>query len=90
MDVVTIVSATSQIANSQVVWSILCIGLAVYVLKHSSKLEERLLNNLDKLTAAQTEQAKTMEKISENLETVEQRMDRMEKHIYSDKKKESA
>lgn len=84
MDVVSIVSAASQIANSQVVWSILCIGLAVYVLKHSSKREERLLNNLDKLTAAQTEQAKTMEKISESLETVEGRMDRMEKHIYKE------
>ncbi len=66
------------------VWSILCIGLAIHVLRHSNKREERLLNNLDKLTAAQTEQAKAMEKISENLETVEQRMDRMEKHIYKE------
>lgn len=84
MDVVTTVTAASQVANSQVVWSILCIGLAIYVLKHSGKREERLLNNLDKLTEAQTEQAKTMEKISESLETVEGRMDRMEKHIYKE------
>lgn len=79
-----IVSIASEVANSQVVWSILCIGLAVYVLKHSSKREERLLTNLDVLTKSQFEQAKTMEKISENLETVEQRMDRMEKHIYKE------
>lgn len=80
----TAVTAASQVANSQVVWSILCIGMTVYVLKHSNKREERLLNNLDTLTVAQTDQAKTMEKISENLETVEQRMDRMEKHIYKE------
>lgn len=81
MDVVTAVTAASQVANSQVVWSILCIGLTIYVLKHSNKREERLLNNLDTLTEAQSDQAKTMEKISENLETVEHRM---EKHIYKE------
>ena len=84
MDVITAVTAASQVANSQVVWSILCIGLTIYVLKHSNKREDRLLNNLDTLTGAQAEQAKTMEKINGNLATVEHRMDRMEKHIYKE------
>lgn len=84
-----VIAMASEVANSQVVWSVLCIGLAVYVLKHSSKREDRLLTNLDALTKSQSEQAKTMEKISENLETVEQRMDRMEKIIYKNSKRES-
>jgi len=82
MDIVSTVTAASQVANSQVVWSILCIGLAVYVLKHSNKREERLLNNLDELTKAQSEQAIAMQSISENLTSLEGRMDRMEKHTY--------
>lgn len=79
------VNAASQIANSQVVWSILCILLTAYVLWHSNKRETRLLDNLTELTKAQQEQAKTMEKISENLETVEGRLDRMEKYTYKNK-----
>ena len=79
------VNAASQIANSQVVWSILCILLTAYVLWHSNKRETRLLDNLTELTKAQHEQAKTMEKISENLETVEGRLDRMEKYTYKSK-----
>lgn len=82
------VVAAERIANSQVVWSILCILLAAYVLWHSNKRESRLLANLEKLTKAQSEQAKTMEKISENLEAVEGRMDRMEKIIYKNHNKE--
>lgn len=76
------VNIASQIANSQVVWSILCILLAVYVLWHSNKRETRLLENLEKLTDAQTEQAKTMEKISNNLDTLEGRLDRIEKYTF--------
>lgn len=76
------VNAASQIANSQVVWSILCILLAGYVLWHSNKRETRLLDNLNQLTKAQQEQAKAMQKISENLDTLEGRMDRMEKYTY--------
>ena len=37
MEVITL---ASEVANSQVVWSILCIGQAVYVLNHSGKREE--------------------------------------------------
>ena len=74
------VNAASQIANSQVVWSILCLLLAGYVLWHSNKRETRLLDNLNQLTKAQQEQAKAMQKISENLDTLEGRMDRMEKY----------
>lgn len=88
MDIVSTVSAASQVANSQVVWSILCIGLAVYVLKHSNKREERLLNNLDELTKAQSEQAIAMQSISENLTSLEGRMDRMEKHTYKKNEKD--
>lgn len=79
------VNAASQIANSQVVWSILCILLTAYVLWHSNKRETRLLDNLTELTKAQNEQAKTMEKLNENLETVEGRLDRMEKYTYKRK-----
>lgn len=76
------VNVAEQIATSQVVWSILCILLAAYVLWHSNKREMRLLDNLSELTKAQQEQAKTMQKISENLDTLEGRMDRMEKYTY--------
>ena len=86
MDIVSTVTAASQVANSQVVWSILCIGLAIYVLKHSNQREERLLSNLDELTKAQSEQAIAMQSISENLTSLEGRMDRMEKHTYKKEK----
>lgn len=52
------VYVASEIANSQVVWSILCILLAGYILWHSNKRETRLLDNLSELTKAQQEQAK--------------------------------
>lgn len=76
------INTASQIANSQVVWSILCILMTAYVLWHSNKREARLLDNLTELTRAQNEQAKTMEKLNGNLETVEGRLDRMEKYTY--------
>lgn len=79
------VNVAEQIATSQVVWSILCILLAAYVLWHSNKRETRLLENLTELTKAQQEQAKAMQKISENLDTLEGRMDRMEKYTYKRK-----
>ena len=80
-----IVNVASQIANSQVVWSILCILLTGYVLWHSNKRETRLLDNLTELTKIQQKQARTMHKISENLDTLEGRMDRMEKYTYKRK-----
>ena len=80
------VNVAEQIATSQVVWSILCILLAAYVLWHSNKRETRLLDNLSELTKAQREQAKAMQKISENLDTLEGRMDRMEKYTYKNHK----
>lgn len=80
------VYVASEIANSQVVWSILCILLAAYVLWHSNKRETRLLDNLSELTKAQQEQAKAMQKISENLDTLEGRMDRIEKYTYKNHK----
>lgn len=82
MEPVTAVSAASQIANSQAVWSICCILLVAYVFWHSNKRETRLLDNLSELTKAQQEQANAMQKISENLETLEGRMDRMEKYTF--------
>lgn len=80
------VYVASEIANSQVVWSILCILLAGYILWHSNKRETRLLDNLSELTKAQQEQAKAMQKISENLDTLEGRMDRIEKYTYKNRK----
>lgn len=82
MDAVSAVTAASQIANSQVVWSILCICLVIYVFWHSNKREERLLKNLETLTKAQGEQANAMHEISKSLTSLEGRMDRMEKHTF--------
>jgi len=82
MDPVTTVTAASQIANSQVVWSILCICLVVYVFWNSAKREQKLMENLVALTAAQGEQANAMREISKSLTSLEGRMDRMEKHIF--------
>ncbi|AJK87694.1 MULTISPECIES: hypothetical protein [Lysinibacillus] len=82
MDMVSVVTAASHIANSQVVWSILCICLVIYVFLNSNKREERLLKNLERLTAAQGKQANTMGDISKSLTSLEGRMDRMEKHIF--------
>ncbi|MEK3727993.1 hypothetical protein [Lysinibacillus sp. FSL W8-0953] len=58
MDPVTTVTAASQVANSQVAWSILCICLVVYVFWNSAKREQKLLENLEALTVAQGEQVK--------------------------------
>lgn len=88
MDIVSIVTAASHIANSQVVWSILCICLVVYVFWNSNKREERLLKNLETLTEAQGEQATAMQEISRSLTSLEGRMDRMEKHTYKNKEKD--
>ncbi|MBU5250897.1 hypothetical protein KQI46_02955 [Lysinibacillus capsici] len=82
MDPVTTVTAASQIANSQVVWSILCICLVVYVFWNSAKREQKLMENLEALTAAQGDQANAMREISKSLTSLEGRMDRMEKHIF--------
>ncbi|RDV27667.1 hypothetical protein [Lysinibacillus capsici] len=82
MDIVTTVTAASNVANSQVVWSILCICLVVYVFWNSNKREERLMKNLETLTDAQGEQANAMREISKSLTSLEGRMDRMEKHIF--------
>ncbi|MFA1735996.1 hypothetical protein [Lysinibacillus fusiformis] len=57
MNIVATVTAASNIANFQVVWSILCIYLVVYVFWNSNKREERLLKNLETLTETQGEQA---------------------------------
>lgn len=77
-DMSTIESA-SQIANSQAVWSILCILLAAYVLWTSNKRETRLLETLQEQTA-------TLKQISDNMQSMEGRMDRMEKIIYKNNK----
>lgn len=76
------IEIASNIANSQVVWSILCILMVGYVLYHSNKRENRLLDNLSSLTEAQHQQAIAMKSISENLATLEGRMDRMERHTF--------
>ena len=88
MDVVSTVTAASQIANSQVVWSILCICLVIYVFWNSNKREERLTKNLETLTAAQGKQATAMQGISKSLTSLEGRMDSMEKHTYKKSEKD--
>lgn len=87
MDIVSAVTTASHIANSQVVWSILCICLVVYVFWNSAKREQKLTENLEALTAAQGKQATAMQGISRSLTSLEGRMDRMEKHTYKNKEK---
>ncbi|MCR8852637.1 hypothetical protein [Lysinibacillus fusiformis] len=82
MDIVATVTAASNITNTQVVWSILCICLVVNVFWNSNKREERLMKNLETLKEAQGEQANAMREISKSLTSLEGRMDRMEKHIF--------
>jgi len=82
MDPITTVTAASQVANSQVIWSILCICLIVFVFWSAYKREEKLIKNLETLTAAQGERASAMREISRSLSSLEGRMDRMEKQIF--------
>jgi len=82
MDPITTVTAASQVANSQVIWSILCICLIVSVFWSAYKREEKLIKNLETLTAAQGERASAMREISRSLSSLEGRMDRMEKQIF--------
>ncbi|WKT76935.1 hypothetical protein [Lysinibacillus fusiformis] len=88
MDIVSAVTTASHIANSQVVWSILCICLVVYVFWNSAKREQKLTENLEALTGAQGKQATAMQGISRSLTSLEGRMDRMEKHTYKNKEKD--
>lgn len=97
MDTVTTVAMASEVANSQVVWSILCIGLTVYVLWSGRQEKRELLNNLNKTSEALTSQAETMKDISEGLrdtnknlsdmtksvEKLETRIDSIERNSYS-------
>ncbi|MCR6522007.1 BhlA/UviB family holin-like peptide [Lysinibacillus capsici] len=71
MDIVSAVTTASHIANSQVVWSILCICLVVYVFWNSAKREQKLTENLEALTAAQGKQATAMQGISRSLTSLE-------------------
>lgn len=82
MDLVTTITTFSHIANSQVVWSILCILLAVYVLRESKKEKERLIKNLESLTKSQAAQANTMKNLCDTLAEMKYTNDRLERIIY--------
>jgi peptidoglycan hydrolase CwlO-like protein len=97
LDAVTTVTMASEVANSQVVWSILCIGLTVYVLWNGRQEKRELLNNLNKLSDALTSQAETMKDINDGLndtnksltdtnktlEKLEGRIDSIERNSYN-------
>ena len=90
MDAVTTVTMASEVANSQVVWSILCIGLTAFVLwsqrkdkiateeRHHKEKSETLLV-MKELGDGLTSQANTMKEISSSLKNLEGRMEQVER-----------
>ena len=90
MDAVSTVAVASEVANSQVVWSILCIGLTAFVLwsqrkdklvteeRHSKEREETLAV-MKELGEGLTIQANTMKEISSSLKNLEGRMEKVER-----------
>lgn len=96
IETVVLVEVLSGVANSQVVWSILCIALAIYVLRDSKKREDdsrkreaNLVTNLNTLTAAQTEQANTMKNLCNTLAEIKYTNDRLERILYRTREKEN-
>jgi len=77
-----------DIANSQATWAILCILLAGGVIrelwKSSVKREEKLMLHLERSNESQEKTASTLESVQRTLDTMEGRMDRMEKIIYKE------
>lgn len=94
----------AEIATSQVVWAILCIILAVGVIRELRKenvareaeqsrqhevyrvesqlREEKLMTHLERSNESQEKTTSTLQTMSITLQTLEGRMDRMEKVTY--------
>ncbi|WP_397537889.1 BhlA/UviB family holin-like peptide [Rummeliibacillus pycnus] len=74
------VTAASEIATSQFVWSILCIALVIYVMKQSEKRENKLMHHLERSDESQEKTAIALEGINRSLTSLESRVDRIEKY----------
>nr|WP_190323400.1 BhlA/UviB family holin-like peptide [Rummeliibacillus sp. TYF-LIM-RU47] len=75
MDIATL----SEIATSQFVWAILCIGLLIYVMKRTDQRENRLLEHLERSNESQEKTAIALDGINKSLSSLESRVDRIEK-----------
>ena len=64
MDAVTTVKVASEVANSQVVWSILCIAMTVYLLYSQKQEKKEWREDRRDSIEAQKELANTMKEIS--------------------------
>lgn len=64
MDAVTTVKVASEVANSQVVWSILCIAMTVYLLYSQKQEKKEWREDRKESIEAQKELANTMKEIS--------------------------
>lgn len=91
MDVGCRMEVIHDIANSQAVWAILCILLAGMVIrelwKSSIKREDKLMEHLERSNESQEKTATTLDFVQRTLDTMEGRMDRMEKIIYKEEVK---
>lgn len=72
--------AIQDIATSQAVWAICCIAIVWWTMKSSKDREDKLMEHLERSNISQ-------ERTATALQSMEGRMDRMEKVIYSDIKK---
>lgn len=82
-----------EVATSQAVWAIICIVFGGIVFREmrieniqnrqdAKRREERLMEHLERSNVSQEKTVKSLESISHNLETLEGRVDRMEKYTY--------
>lgn len=98
------IESWAEIATSQAVWAILCIMLAVMVIRElrkeniareavlatqhenfrveSALREEKLMQHLERSNESQEQTTSTLKTMSITLQTLEGRMDRMEKLTY--------
>lgn len=64
-----------EVATSQAVWATCCIAIVWWTMKTSKTREDKLMNHLERSNTSQ-------ERTATALQSMEGRMDRMEKVIY--------
>lgn len=72
--------ALQEIATSQAVWAICCIAIVWWTMKTSKAREDKLMEHLERSNVSQ-------ERTATALQSMEGRMDRMEKVIYKKEEK---
>ncbi len=73
------VKLLSDVAMSQAVWAVCCIALTLWTMKTSKSREDKLMKHLERSNVSQ-------ERTATALQSIEGRMDRMEKIIYKEEK----